>query len=117
MEPSLDAPKLVTAEKLTRRMEKFATFRALADAVGDPARGQALFAAKCLTCHLVSRDADAIVIRQPNTADARMESRDIAQADFTGISIMPEGLLESMSPQDVSDLFAHLKSLTAVQGR
>jgi len=167
VEPSLDAPKLVTAEELTRRMEKFATFRALADAVGDPARGQALFAAKCLTCHqqggqggrigpaldglgitgveailrnvltpnaameggyrnfrvvttdgrivqglLVSRDADAIVIRQPNTADVRIESRDIAQADFTGISIMPEGLLESMSPQDVSDLFAHLKSLT-----
>ncbi len=172
VEPSLDVPKLVTAEELGKRMEKFATFRGLADAAGDPAKGQALFAAKCLTCHqqggqggrigpaldglgitgveailrnvltpnaameggyrnfrvvtkdgrivqglLVSRDANAIVIRQPNTADVRIESRDIAQADFTGISIMPEGLLESLPPQDVSDLFAHLKSLTAAPGR
>jgi putative heme-binding domain-containing protein len=172
VEPSLDAPKLVTAEELSKRLEKFATFRGLADAAGDPAKGQALFAAKCLTCHqqggqggrigpaldglgitgveailrnvltpnaameggyrnfrvvtrdgrivqglLVSRDANAIVIRQPNTADVRIESRDIAQADFTGISIMPEGLLESLPPQDVSDLFAHLKSLTAAPGR
>jgi len=172
VEPALDAPKLVTAEELSKRMKKFSTFRGLADAAGDPAKGQALFAAKCLTCHqqggqggrigpaldglgitgveailrnvltpnaameggyrnfrvvtkdgrimqglLVSRDADAIVIRQPNTADVRIESRDIAQADFTGISIMPEGLLESMPPQDVSDLFAHLKSLTTAPGR
>jgi putative heme-binding domain-containing protein len=67
---------------------------------------------------LVSRDADAIVIRQPNTADIRIAGHDVTQADFTGISIMPEGLLESMPPQDVSDLFAHLKSLTgAASGR
>jgi hypothetical protein len=30
---------------------------------------------------------------------------------------MPEGLLESLPPQDVSDLFAHLKSLTAAPTR
>jgi putative heme-binding domain-containing protein len=60
---------------------------------------------------LVSRDATAIVIRQPNTADIHIPAKDVAQADFTGISVMPEGLLESMQPQEVSDLFAHLKSL------
>ncbi len=168
VEPSLDAPKLVTAAELATRIEKFARFRALAETTGNAAKGQALFAAKCLTCHqqggqggrigpaldglaltgveailrnvltpnaameggyrnfrvvtrdgrivqglLVSRDTDAIVIRQPNTADVRIESRDIAQADFTGISIMPEGLLESLKPEDVSNLFAYLKSLTA----
>ena len=61
---------------------------------------------------LVSRDADAIVVRQPDTADIRIASNDVAQADFTRISIMPEGLLESLSERDVSDLFAHLKMLT-----
>jgi putative heme-binding domain-containing protein len=45
---------------------------------------------------LVSRDATAIVIRQPNTADIHIPAKDVAQADFTGISVMPEGLLESM---------------------
>jgi len=167
VEPSLDAPKLVTAAELVQRIEKFAKFRALAESKGDAAKGQALFTAKCLTCHqqggqggkvgpaldglgitgveailrnvltpnaameggyrnfrvvtkdgrivqglLVSRDAEAIVIRQPNTADIRIAGRDIAQADFTGISIMPEGLLESLQPEEVSDLFSYLQSLT-----
>lgn len=60
---------------------------------------------------LVSRDANAIVIRQPNTADIRFTAKEIAQAEFTTVSIMPEGLLENMQPSEVADLFAHLKSL------
>jgi len=62
---------------------------------------------------LVSRDDDAVVIRQPDAADVRIATRDVARADFTGTSVMPEGILESLQPQEVSDLFAHLKSLTA----
>lgn len=172
VEPAVDAPKLVTAAELAARTEKFARFRSLAENAGDAARGQALFAAKCLVCHqqggqggkvgpaldglgvtgleailrnvltpnaameggyrsfrvvtkdgrivqglLVSRDADAIVIRQPNTADIRIPAKDVTQADFTGVSVMPEGLLESMQPQEVSDLFAHLKSLVGAATR
>jgi hypothetical protein len=30
---------------------------------------------------------------------------------------MPEGLLEAMQPQEVSDLFAHLKSLGGIEAR
>lgn len=60
---------------------------------------------------LVSRDADAIVLRQPNTADVRVASSDVAQADFTSLSVMPAGILESMTAQEVSDLFAHLATL------
>ena len=66
---------------------------------------------------LVSQDADAIVVRQPEVADVRIPTRDVAQADFTGVSVMPEGLLESMPPQEVTDLFAHLKSLTAAPAK
>jgi len=62
---------------------------------------------------LVSRDADAIVVRQPDVADIRLAVKDVAEADYTGISVMPEGLLEAMQPDEVSDLFAYLKSLTA----
>jgi putative heme-binding domain-containing protein len=168
VEPALDSPKLVTAAELAARAEKFARFRQLAEAGGDPEKGRQLFATRCLTCHqqggqggrvgpvldgvgvtgieailrnvltpnaameggyrnfrvvtkdgrivqglLVSRESDAIVIRQQNTADIRIPAKDVTQADFTGVSIMPEGLLESMPPQEVSDLFAHLKSLTA----
>ncbi|MFM8709342.1 MAG: LamG-like jellyroll fold domain-containing protein, partial [Planctomycetia bacterium] len=166
VEPALDAPRLVTSGELAKRAEKFARFRGLAEAGGDPARGRELFAVRCLGCHqqggqggrvgpaldglgltgveailrnvltpnaameggyrafrvvtrdgrvvqglLVSRDADAIVIRQPGTADIRIPSRDVETAEFTGVSVMPEGILESLSPGEVSDLFAHLRSL------
>jgi putative heme-binding domain-containing protein len=172
VEPAPDAPALVTAAELAKRAEKFAAFRRLATADGDAAKGRAVFAARCLTCHqqggqggrvgpaldgvgltgveailrnvltpnaameggyrnfrivtrdgrivqglLVSRDADAIVVRQPNTADVRIDSRDVEQAGFTGVSVMPEGLLESMPAADVSDLFAHLESLTTPPAR
>jgi len=66
---------------------------------------------------LVSRDADAIVLRQPQVADVRLAMKDVAEADFTGVSIMPEGLLEAMQPEEVSDLFAHLKLLTGAPAR
>jgi putative heme-binding domain-containing protein len=167
IEPAVDAPTLVTAADIATRTEKFARFRHLAETGGDPARGAAVFATRCLACHqqggrggrigpaldglgltgtesllrhvltpsaameggyrsfrvvtkdgrvvqglLVSQDADAIVIRQPDTADIRIAARDVAQAGFTAISIMPEGLLESLAPQEVSDLFAHVKTLT-----
>lgn len=61
---------------------------------------------------LVSQDADAIVIREPEKADIRIPTRDVAQAGFSTISIMPEGLLEAMKPEEVSDLFAYLKTLS-----
>jgi putative heme-binding domain-containing protein len=169
VEPALDAPPLVTAAALGQRAEKFARFRELAGAGGDPANGQAVFASRCLTCHqqggqggrvgpaldgvgltgveailrnvltpsaameggyrtyrvvtrdgrivqglLVAQEADAIVIRQPNTSDIRIPSRDVAQAAFTSVSVMPEGLLESLPPSEVSDLFAYLKTLGAL---
>ncbi|MFM9059620.1 MAG: LamG-like jellyroll fold domain-containing protein, partial [Planctomycetaceae bacterium] len=66
---------------------------------------------------LVSQDADAIVIRQPDAADIRVAAADVSQAGFTGISIMPEGLLESLQPEEVSDLFAHLESLQAAPAK
>ena len=167
VEPALDAPPLVTSGQLASRTEKFARFRQLAEAGGDPEKGKHLFATRCLTCHqqggrggkigpaldglgltgieailrnvltpnaameggyrsfrvvtrdgrivqglLVARDADAIVVRQPDTADIRIATRDVDRADFIGISVMPEGLLEALSPVEVSDLFAHLKTLT-----
>jgi putative heme-binding domain-containing protein len=66
---------------------------------------------------LVSRDADAIVIRQPDVADTRIPAKDVAEAEYTGVSIMPEGLLEALQPQEVSDLFAHLVSLRGAPTR
>jgi putative heme-binding domain-containing protein len=60
---------------------------------------------------IVSQDDNVIVLRQPNTEDLRIPRNQIKRAGFTKLSIMPEGLIEGLKPQDVSDLFAYLKTL------
>jgi hypothetical protein len=60
VEPAIDAPMLVTAADTEKRTEKFALYRQLAGAGGDPAKGWNLFT----------------------------PARDVAQAGFTAISIM-----------------------------
>lgn len=59
----------------------------------------------------VSEDKDAIVLRRPNLDDARLAQKDVRKAAFTKSSMMPEGLLDALKPEQVSDLFAYLKTL------
>jgi putative heme-binding domain-containing protein len=60
---------------------------------------------------LVEQNPAAIVLRFPGSEDRRIARRDVQSADFLRRSLMPEGLLESMTSEQVSDLFAHLLSL------
>lgn len=60
---------------------------------------------------LVSQSEEAIVVRQPERADQRIAKSEIERAGFTAISVMPSGLLEALAPQQVSDLFAYVRSL------
>jgi putative heme-binding domain-containing protein len=46
-----DAPVLLTQAEAAAQAEKFARFRGLANAAGEPGRGRELFAAICLACH------------------------------------------------------------------
>ena len=64
---------------------------------------------------LVSEDASAVVIRQLDTADQRIAKSDIERSGFGSLSVMPSGLLESLQPREVSDLFTHLHSLKQSQ--
>ncbi|MBI1840403.1 MAG: DUF1080 domain-containing protein [Verrucomicrobia bacterium] len=59
----------------------------------------------------VKEDGEAIVLRQPNAEDLRIPLRNVRRAAFTRSSMMPEGLLEGLKPQEVTDLFAYLKTL------
>jgi putative heme-binding domain-containing protein len=59
----------------------------------------------------VSEDRDAILLRRPNMNDTRIAQKDVRKAGFTRSSMMPEGLLDPMPPDQVSDLFAYLKTL------
>jgi putative membrane-bound dehydrogenase-like protein len=60
---------------------------------------------------LVSEDKEAIIIRRPNSEDQRIPRNDVRRASFTKTSVMPEGLLEGLKPEEVSDLFAYLRTL------
>ncbi len=59
----------------------------------------------------VSEDKDAIVLRRQNMEDTRIPQSTVKRAAFTKSSIMPEGLLEALPPEEVSNLFAYLKTL------
>jgi putative heme-binding domain-containing protein len=60
---------------------------------------------------LVSRNDQAIILRQPNVEDRKIAMDMIRRADFIQLSIMPEGLLDNMAEQDVRNLFAYLQTL------
>jgi len=60
---------------------------------------------------LVEENATSVVLRSPGVEDRRLPRADIRSAGYLRRSLMPEGLLEGMAPAQVSDLFAHLKSL------
>lgn len=60
---------------------------------------------------LVAEDGEAWVLRRQNTADLRVERSQARRAWFTKMSMMPEGLLEGLKPEEVSDLFTYLKTL------
>ncbi|MBL9212027.1 MAG: c-type cytochrome [Opitutaceae bacterium] len=166
VEAVADAPTLLTPAEAAAQAEKFARFRALANARGNPERGRELFSSLCLTCHqqggrgaqiapaldgvaltgveallrnlltpsaamesayqtfrvvlqdgsildgfLAEQTADALVLRLPGAADRRLARSEVKQASYLRRSLMPEGLLEALSPEQVTDLFAHLKSL------
>ncbi|MCI0743886.1 MAG: c-type cytochrome [Verrucomicrobia subdivision 3 bacterium] len=60
---------------------------------------------------LVSQDKEAIVLRRPNAQDLRIPQANVRRSGYTRLSMMPEGLLEAMKPEDVTDLFAFLRTL------
>jgi putative heme-binding domain-containing protein len=59
----------------------------------------------------VSEDKDAVVVRQPGALDRRIARKDIARTQYLRRSLMPEGLLDGLAPEQVSDLFAFLRTM------
>ena len=59
----------------------------------------------------VSEDKDAVIVRLPGVADRRIAKTEIARTQYLRRSLMPEGILDALPPEQVSDLFAFLKTL------
>src|SRR5207244_548544 len=52
----------------------------------------------------VSEDKDAVIVRLPGSEDRRVAKKDIREAKYLRRSLMPEGLLDTMTGEQVSDL-------------
>ncbi len=65
---------------------------------------------RSLTGFLVRRDERLVVIRGPDGQSVAVEGKDVAELRAAGLSLMPEGLLDGLTDQQVRDLFAYLRS-------
>jgi putative heme-binding domain-containing protein len=70
-----------------------------------------LKAGEVIEAFYVSEDATAYVIRQAGGADRRIPKAEVASAKYLRRSLMPEGLLDGFTDEQVTDLFAYLKTL------
>jgi len=65
---------------------------------------------RSLSGFLVERDAQVVVIRGADGQNISVDQKDVAEMKTSGMSLMPEGLLDALSEQQVRDLFAYLRS-------
>ena len=70
-----------------------------------------LKAGEVIEAFYVSEDATAYVIRQAGGADRRVPKAEVASAKYLRRSLMPEGLLDGFTDEQITDLFAYLKTL------
>jgi putative heme-binding domain-containing protein len=70
-----------------------------------------LKAGEVIEAFYVSEDATAYVIRQAGGADRRIPKAEVSSAKYLRRSLMPEGLLDGFSDEQVTDLFTYLKTL------
>jgi hypothetical protein len=59
---------------------------------------------------MVAEDAASITILDANYRRTRIERSDIATLEESEVSVMPEGLLDKVTPQELRNLFAFLQS-------
>jgi putative membrane-bound dehydrogenase-like protein len=59
----------------------------------------------------VTEDAKAYVVRQPGSEELRVPKANVRSARYLRRSLMPEGLLDALSDQQVADLLAYLMTL------
>ncbi len=58
---------------------------------------------------LADQDANVIVLRGFDGNDLTIQRNDVAEMQGAGVSLMPEGLLDGLTDQQVRDLFAYLR--------
>ena len=65
---------------------------------------------RTLTGIVVEKDASVVVLRTADGQRVVLPKGEIDEMHVSGVSLMPEGLLQGLSDQEVRDLFAYLRS-------
>ncbi len=68
---------------------------------------------RTLTGVIVAETSAAITLRRSDGAEDTVRRADLDSLKSTGLSLMPEGLEKNVSKQDVADLLAYLRQVTA----
>jgi len=63
---------------------------------------------------IVYENIDALVLRNSSNQSFRLETKEIEQRRTMSTSLMPNGLIQGLRPEDLADLYAYLRSLGAV---
>ncbi|HJP03230.1 MAG TPA: PVC-type heme-binding CxxCH protein [Planctomycetota bacterium] len=66
---------------------------------------------RLLTGFLAEEETDALLLRRQDRPDLRVRRSEIESLRYDSLSLMPEGLLDELEPQQVSDLFRYLGTL------
>ena len=64
---------------------------------------------QALTGLIAEQSAGSVTLRNANNQRVKVERSKIKEISESGVSLMPEGLITSMKPQEVRDLFAYLQ--------
>lgn len=59
----------------------------------------------------VNEDKDAVIVRLPGVPDRRIPRAEVRSTKYIRRSLMPEGILDALQPEMVTDLFTYLMSL------
>ncbi len=71
---------------------------------------------RSLSGFLVEQDDRIIVLRGLDNQNTTLARADLEELSVSGLSLMPEGLLDSLDAQQVRDLFAYLRSTQPLVG-
>lgn len=72
---------------------------------------------RIVTGLMADEDAAALTLVDAAYRKTRIPKSDIARQGESNVSLMPEGILEKLTPQQLRDLFAYLESAGPVAGR
>ena len=64
---------------------------------------------RALTGFLTDQDAHIVILRGVDGQDISLRREEIAELKPSGRSLMPEGLLDGLSDQQLRDFFAYLR--------